>query len=339
MVVIKNLKGLFNRYKTFIKLLVSSSILILLISFFDMNIISAFERIQNHNYIFISLLIPVLINPLISNNRWRFFLSAQGISEKFFSLVKISFISIFLGIILPSTTGSDAIRIYQIEKRQNHLKGAGGASVIIERLLGFLILSFLGIIGAFIAVLNDGSIYLLYLTVFIHIAILIVFIILKNGFIYRYINRYFSKTKKAKGISNYLRAIYLAINIFPIRKVLPPTIPLILAFQLSTIICSILLFYAFNVDVPIFYHFTFMPLIQIFSIIPITISGFGIREGGFVYFYGLLGVDENISFLISLLYYAVLMIVPAFIGMIFYLFDGMSYKQIEEEQINNEKEI
>ena len=101
----------FEKYGSIIKLFISFAIISSIIMFFNVDIIKAIYSVQNKIFIYVCLLIPIFINPLISNNKWKIILSVQGVSEKFLTLLKISFISIFLGLILPATAGSDAIRI------------------------------------------------------------------------------------------------------------------------------------------------------------------------------------------------------------------------------------
>ncbi len=327
---------LWNKY--FIKYVFALVVLTAIIYFFDLNVLLAFKSIHYKYYLLIALLIPLLFNPLISNNRWRIFLKVQGVNESFFSLVRINFVSIFLGLLLPSSSGFDAIRIFMIEKRNKQKLGAGGASVIIERFLGFYILSFLGIIGTLFVLEKGVSINILYFALLINISIIFVFILLKNQYLYSKIFNVLSKIKRFKRMVNYISLLYGYINSFPFRKVLLSTIPLILLFQLSGICCCFLIFKAFGVDIPFLYHLSFMPLILIISIIPVSISGFGLREGGFVYFYSLLGIDNNISFLVSLLYYFLQIVIPAFIGFLLYTFSSNQFKTIKTElQVQNER--
>lgn len=69
-----------------------------------------------------------------------------------------------------------------------------------------------------------------------------------------------------------------------------------------------------------------MPLIYILSMIPLSISGLGIREGFFVYFYGLIGVEPSIVIAVSLINYLILSVVPALIGGIIYIFSDIGIK-------------
>ncbi len=326
-----------KKFTIFFKILITGFILYFITRFFNVDFINALKGIQNPFFIIISLIIPLFINPLIGNNRWKLFLAVQNIHEPFLSLVKINFTSIFFGFMLPSSTGYDTIRAYQIEKRHRNNTGSGIASVIIERLLGFLLLSFLGLTGSVISLFYGISFNLVIIVAFIHLSILALIIILKNDRIHQYFSVRLLKMSKGKRIIQYFISTYLAINKFPLKKILLPSIPLIFGFQLTTILCGYLLFLSFNIHIPFFYHLAFIPLIQILSIIPVSLSGFGLREGGFVYFYSLLNVDGNISFMVSLLYFAVITLTPAFIGMLIFLFDRQYNSEMIKEIQKDEK--
>jgi glycosyltransferase 2 family protein len=307
-----------NKFK-YIKYAITIIIFFIVVYTIDDNILMTVKNIINPIYFYLSLTIPLIIIPLIVNNRWKLFLQIQGIEERFLTLAKINFISIFLGFLLPSSTGFDAIRIYQIEKRHKNKLGAGGASVVIERLLGFYLLSLMGVAGALFAYTRGTEVGVLIFAIFINLFVSVVLLLFKNKKLYNRVSGIFLRVNKLKKTVNYLDKLYAAINSFPIDKTMFLTVPLILLFQLSSVLCAYLLFKAFGVDILFYYHLAFLPIILIISIIPISISGFGIREGGFVYFYGLIGVDGGIALLVSLLYYSVLVLVPAAIGMVLYL--------------------
>jgi len=306
--------------------LLGLTILTIVIYSIDLNLIPAFKKIEHYYFLVIALFFPLLINPIISNYRWKIILNAQGIDERFFSLVRITFISTFVGLPLPSSTGSDAIRIFISERRNRKREGAGGAAVIIDRLIGFYILSLLGIIGSLYLISKGMSFNLFYIVLFINISILFLFWIIKSDLIFSKIIHLVSRIKKLEPLTMYVSQLNNALNVFPYKRILLYIIPLIILFQLSTMFCGFLIFKSFGIGLPFFYHLAFLPLISIISIIPLSISGFGLREGGFVYFYGLLGVDSNILFLISLLYYFILTMIPAVIGMFYYVLGNNSFK-------------
>jgi uncharacterized protein (TIRG00374 family) len=310
-----------------LKLLIGIAILVFVIYKVDFSLAQIISNVKSPIYLVFALLIPLIINPLISSNRWKVFLKVQGIEESSVTLMKYNFISIFLGLVLPSTSGSDALRILFIEKKHPAYRGKGGASVIFERLIGFIILSFLGFLGALLLFFNTGSSIEVLITFVIFVILLSILFMFKSKKLFSIIMRFFEKIKRWQKVTVYLKSLYLSINLFPINKVLLFSIPLILAFQLSTIVCGYLIFKSFDVNMPFYYHLAFLPLIQILTIIPITISGFGIREGGFVYFYSILGIDGGVSIAVSLLYYFIISFLPSVLGMILYFYDLFKLKQ------------
>lgn len=301
-------------------------ILAIMVSTLDINIVQAFKAINNYYFFLFAAAVPLLITPAISASRWKVFLKVQGIYEDFFSLVKINFVSFFLGILLPSSTGFDAIRMLLIEQRNKQTPGAGGASVVIERMIGFFLLSFLGIIGGLFVFSYGVSIKVVIASVIVNLCLLLFFIIIKNHFLYFRITESLKRLRKGKQIADYLHLLYTAIKNFPVKRVFFIALPLILLFQLANIFCAFALFKAFDIDISFYNHLAFIPLITIISILPVTISGLGLREGAFVYFYSLVGVNPDISFLISLLYYLIFMVLPAFVGMVIYISKDGNYK-------------
>ena len=123
-----------------------------------------------------------------------------------------------------------------------------------------------------------------------------------------------------------IKTYYTFVN-YPYRKVLASSILLILSLQIITVIIVYLVFLAFGVDIPFSQHLVFYPIISILSIIPISISGLGVREGFFVYFYSLIGVSADIAVSVSLINYCIEILLMAIMGGIIYIFDSIIIKK------------
>ena len=124
-----------------------------------------------------------------------------------------------------------------------------------------------------------------------------------------------------------MKSFYGTIVFFPYKKNMVSTILLILCFQISTILSVYLLFKVYGVDLPLSTHLALYPIISILSMLPITISGFGIREGLFVAFYTSLGVRPDIAVSVSLMNYIILILLPALIGGGIYVIDVFKIKK------------
>lgn len=321
--------------KKYLKVAISLLILLVLGLTFDLDLPGVIRSLKAPEYLIVALVVPLIVNPLISNNRWSIFLQRQGINEPLGSLVRMYFSSVFLGALLPSSTGFDAIRMYMIEKRHPNKKGAGTAAVFIERLLGFYLLSLVGVTGAAWMVIQGGDFWLLISIGLVNLALALLFVIVFNRNLFRRTIGLLYQVKKARKLRTFLFASFSSVHRFPLRKTLPATIPLILLFQLSTIVLTYFLFLAFGIRVPFYYHLAYMPVIQIISIIPLSIAGLGFREGAFVYFYGILGVASGLAFTISILYYFYLLLIPAFVGWWIYLFYPVDLSELKKQMASD----
>lgn len=57
------------------------------------------------------------------------------------------------------------------------------------------------------------------------------------------------------------------------------------------------------------------------TVVPLTVSGFGVREGAFVFFYSLVGVPAEVAVGVSLLTYLLVIGVPSLLGGLLLLFN------------------
>ena len=66
----------------------------------------------------------------------------------------------------------------------------------------------------------------------------------------------------------------------------------------------------------------FIPLISFLLVLPISLSGLGVREGGYVYLFAQAGVSAPLALAMSLLFYA-LNVASGLIGGVLYAFEGV----------------
>ena len=73
-------------------------------------------------------------------------------------------------------------------------------------------------------------------------------------------------------------------------------------------------------------EFAAFPLVALLTMIPVSLSGIGVREGGFVYFLGLYGVPAAQAMMLSLAFFAV-QVAASLVGGLVYSTGG--YKKTE----------
>ncbi|MGX9727005.1 MAG: lysylphosphatidylglycerol synthase domain-containing protein [Candidatus Electronema sp. VV] len=89
------------------------------------------------------------------------------------------------------------------------------------------------------------------------------------------------------------------------RTLLAQVMAISFAFQLSVIVIVWLLALSLHAQVPFFYFSAFVPLITLLEALPISIFGLGLRDAGYVFFFGWTGMTELQTRSLALLFFAV----------------------------------
>lgn len=304
-----------------IKLALTLALLLALFHLLDISLAGILDRLRNFGFLVVAALLPLTLIPWVSASRWGYLLGLSGIKERMTVLWGFNWKATFLGLFLPGSQGMDFFRILFIERRHPGSRGVAGSTVVIERMIGFLLLGLFAFLAlsfvygeerfrpvlALVLAVNGGLVLL----------VLAVFLV-----------RWRAPDEGSPGIRRgitravrYLHRLHQAVKGFPYRRGLLPTVIWIAAFQLSLVAVVHLLFLAFNHPVPFVQNLLFYPLIGLLTVVPVTVSGFGVREGAFVFFYSLVGVPSEVAVGVSLLNYLLVIGVPALLGGLLLLFD------------------
>ncbi len=76
------------------------------------------------------------------------------------------------------------------------------------------------------------------------------------------------------------------------------------------------------------FYFAAFPLVALMILLPVSFNGIGVREGGFIYFLGLKGVQPEQALSLSLSFFAI-QVAASLVGGIFYTL-GWHKKVLEE---------
>lgn len=206
-----------------------------------------------------------IVSSYISTLRWRLFIPSNSALTKG-SLFSLYMIGCFFNIFLPGIMGGDVVKVILMRKMTG-LKEAI-ASVFIERYIGFFGLLLLGIIFFFIFyedLPKNETIYLVPLT----------FISFLFGTLILYLSGEISFLRDVKDyIFRFDRTLFYRAFIYS------------LLVQLTVMISVYVVFLSLNVNIKFYEIVIYLPLIIILATLPISISGIGVREWGFLMFFG-----------------------------------------------------
>jgi glycosyltransferase 2 family protein len=308
---------------TLLKLIFAILICVFLAKILDIQLASLIDGIKAWQYLALAAGIPLTLSSFFSISRWQVFLRLNSIDETLPSLWKMSLVSQFQGLFFPSSQGGDAFRMLHIEQRHPDKRGAAGSTVIIERMMGLLVLCALTLCALPFLPSSDNYTSLIITVLIIScvaIGAQLLFSSRKIHGLYSHLTFHSSLLSRLFG---YIEKLHASTINFPYQRALQSSLPYIFCYQISLISVVYLVFRAYGYDIPFVQHFALYPVIAILTMVPLTIGGLGVREGFFVYFYGLLGVPANVAVGASLANYTLMVLIPAACGGIIYLWDTL----------------
>lgn len=306
---------------------ISLTVLWVLCRHFSVSWSSVSVALRHSGWLLAACAIPFTIIPLVSVNRWKLFLAQMGIHERFWPLWKINLMAMFQGLVLPSSQGFDVLRMWHLAKRHPGCSAKATGSVLIERIFGMWVFCAMAVAGLVFAWphLDDPRPVVAAVGAFSS-AVAVGSCLLLNRRLHALYAKRIPDTPRWGKVTMFLRDTHESLVEFSFRKVFLSSIVYIFLFQLSTILVGWFLFRACGQPVTFGIHLAFYPVIVTFAMLPVTIGGFGLREGGFAYFYPLVGVPPDVAIAVSVLNYLVLNLLPAPLGGVLWLLDSSRRK-------------
>ena len=275
-------------------------------------------------WLYVIAALIILIRPFVASYRWHIIL---GISKIRVSLLRLFYwymIASFFNMFLPTALGGDVVRIYELASYSSQ-KADAAASVLMERILGFMAMIGMAVVALFISTQarQNPTIYMGVLAVSV-VYILFLIALFHHTFCLAIINLF--KRIGLIGIRDKLRHGYTALySLQNHHRSLGLAFVASVIFQIIAIICIYLVGSSLHINVPISYYFLSVPIIWLLTMLPISINGMGVREGGFVLFFTAAGISHTNALLLSFLSFS-LLIIMSLIGGIFYMMYPWFYK-------------
>lgn len=283
-----------------LKLAISSSLLYLVLT--KTGIEEVFLTLRSVSILsFIAAVALYIVTQMTSTIRWKLLLP-EGIGiRRVFSLYMIG---AFFNTLLPGVIGGDAVKGFYLYQ----LTGKGSmslASVFMDRYIGFIGLIIICSLSFPFGFKYFSGSHLEWILPFVIVSFIIAsFLIfgLRLGRQIRLLSEFYAYFHAYR---NQTRIILQALG-------------LSIILQLMGIFTVYVLALGMGQDIPFLVFLIFLPLIILFTMIPVSISGLGVRESAFVLFFGLVGMKPEVSTALSLLWFLTVT-TASLIGLIEYL--------------------
>ncbi len=268
-------------------------------------------------YVLLALFIE-LLNMIPKVMRWRALLLTQGTQASFFRLLPIYFEGAFFSNCLPSAVGGDSMRMW----RMAQLTGQGAdavSSVLIERLLGLFAVLLMGVV----AVLSNWQLASAGGIGFFVLGAFAAFIL---GMLLLF------SLQRLRSWADHLTVAWLAAlvdklvklydSIYAFRshkRALLTVLVLSLLFRLVSVLGLYVQSLALHIPISFIWLMMILCLISVVSAVPLSMNSLGIKEGAYVFFFGLVGVAAPQAFALALLSRGVILVVSLMGGVIYLL--------------------
>ncbi len=245
-------------------------------------------------YLF-SAMVVLLIQIFVMTIRWEIVLDSLGIEISFKNVISIFWIGLFFNQILPTSVGGDAVRgLYLYQRGYSFAKASQG--VIFDRIIGLISLVAIVIItlplGLQLVDSDNAKWGLMSIIIFFICALTLLLNI-------NMISSRFQKWNLIYKFSSIMTVI--RDSIFSLNPGFKLLLISILVHFLSILTMTILAI-GMQLELRIIGLLVIVPVVTLLMVLPISIAGWGIREGAMIIGLGFIGVGAENAFALSLLF-------------------------------------
>lgn len=299
----------------FIKIAIS--VLLLIIFSYNTDFISLEENLFSLTFFNTFICFTVfLVACFVSAYKWNILLPKHN----YFELVKYTFIGIFYSVVLPGQIAGEVMKIYRLGKKNIEIIAA---SVLVDRIIGLVAILVVANLG-FLLASNDFSpnfsFIFLGLTVFLVIFLFSLQVNLFNRFFFGLVQYLSKKTLRFRWLFSKFE-LFLVAWLSYTKSYYRLFLCLVMGilFQLLLVLVVYILAREINIYIQFFDWCWIFAVVSFAVLLPITIGGFGVREGVFVSALNLFGVPVEKAIALSFAVFGITLL-GVLIGFIFEAF-------------------
>lgn len=230
----------------------------------------------------------------------RWWLAARALGTRLPALAawRLVWIGQFFNQTLPSSLGGDAYRIWALCTRYGATIGFASTSVVVDRLFALLAIPMIAVVGLWLVpefTLRPDVAVILWPAVLVVAAVAVVLAWLDAvpG----------SWRRLAPGAFARAERFSLALRgAAERRRVVVAGLSLSIVIHMCVALSVYMLTRAIGLDAELLHVLLVTPLVLVIAMVPVTISGWGLREGAMVTAFGALGYDTGLVFATSVAY-------------------------------------
>jgi glycosyltransferase 2 family protein len=296
------------------KLLVSAGLLIFFYT--RIHIEDFLDTLAGANFSYVAIgLIVYLASQLVSALRWTILARPLGFDTRYKDFSLYYLIGMFFNLFAPSTVGGDVTRTYYLARngQKNREKGwatstvPAAVSVFMDRAVGMAALVWLGAAGLALFPYYAVPSAIRSLTFTLSLALIV------GGLLVPVLRRVLPN-------DGHPIIVKLKVAMSAYRDhwgVIPQAIVLSFVLHLVQAWIHLLMGKALQINVPFSFCLILYPLVGTFAALPLSLNGIGLREGGYLFLLGLIGINPEKGIAFSLLVFLIVVMDSLIGGLLF----------------------
>jgi glycosyltransferase 2 family protein len=264
-----------------------------------------------------AVLLVYLFCQLLSAARWMVLARPLGFEHPFKAFGFYYLIGMFFNLFAPGTVGGDVSRVYYLARDGETYREEGWAtatipaavSVFMDRAVGMVVLVWLGAIGLALFPEYEVPAPIRSLTFTLAVGLVV------TAGIVPLLRRVLPE-----GSHPIVVKLRLALRVYRTeRSVLPRAVLLSFGLHVVQAWMHVMMGRALQIDVPFSFCLILYPLVGVFSALPVSLNGIGLREGGYLFLLGVIGINSEKSIAFGLLLFVVIAADSLIGGLVFLL--------------------
>jgi uncharacterized protein (TIRG00374 family) len=213
----------------------------------------------------------------------------------------------FFNQFLPSSIGGDVVRIYYLAKEKEVPMATTFVVSVMERSGGLGALLFIGLLGTWAKNLSVQEVPLLY----VYGILMLIYVLVNLAWFNRRLHRLVSKGLRRFHLSHQdakLETVYSGLHrLSRNARAIISVLALSILIQSMAVLIVWISSRALGLQISFSTFLVFVPLIILSVMVPLTINGFGLREGLYLLFFSQAGLQEETAVAMSLVNTLVIM--------------------------------
>lgn len=247
----------------------------------------------------------LIVTQIVSAVRWRIIAEALGFERSVAQLTGFYFIGMYFNLLLPTSVGGDVVRAWYLDGRSGR-RLAAFAAVFLDRLSGLVVLLGLACMAVTLSPLElpawiGWSVW--------GLCAAILGVVASLPFLAKYMKKGELRARQVKTV----------LATFRRPRLLVVSTALSIFVQAANVLLVWLVGIALHATIPASFYWVFVPMVSLLTLLPISVNGMGVREGGTAVLLAPLGVGHDTAVTLAFLWFAV-HAATSLLGGVVYLF-------------------